>query len=184
MKADFAYWFFSQIFEAQFFINQDISWGVDLMWCGAAYQYNIAHGNTSINACSLIPLNILDRDTKQISKADGFHDRGSKLVNSWQYDPRFASWFSQANVTLRPKIYTARSIRKICEQLDRNVSDMSKCARVIHAEIVKHQESASNVENGLRTAVQHYLVSPFVTLLQKVGITKSSKGTVHSFGSE
>ncbi len=145
MKAEFADWFFSRIFQAQFFINQDISWGVDLMWCGAAHQYNIIHDNGKMNACSLIPLNILDRDTKQISKPDDFNMRGNELVKRWRSDPRFSSWFSKIplkhlsrfQLTLVPKQYTLRDVRRICAPLRKTKIDMSECGKKIHSVVVK-----------------------------------------------
>ena len=145
IKAEFADWFFSRIFQAQFFIHQDISWGVDLMWCGAAHQYNIIHDNGKMNACSLIPLNILDRDTKQISKPDDFNMRGNELVKRWRSDPRFSSWFSKIplkhlsrfQLTLVPKQYTLRDVQKICAPLGKTKIDMSECGKKIHSVVVK-----------------------------------------------
>ena len=140
MKSEFVHWFFSQIFQAEFFIHQDISWGIDLMWCGAAYQFNVAHDNDNVNACSIVPLNILDRDTKQISKADDFKSRGGDLVKIWRSDPRFSSWFSELNPSLTPNKYTIRRARKLCKELDENIVTLSQCGKAIISVVVKDYE--------------------------------------------
>ena len=131
MKSDFADWFFSQIFQSQYFLNQDISWGVDVMWCGAAYQYNIHHNNRNVNACSIVPLNILDRNTKQISKVDDFKDKGKELVKTWQHDPHFSSWFSKSNPSLIVKKL------KVCQESDTTLFNMNQCGKAIQSAIVK-----------------------------------------------
>ena len=132
MKSDFADWFFSQIFQSQYFLNQDISWGVDVMWCGAAYQYNIHNNNRNVNACSIVPLNILDRNTKQISKVDDFKEKGKELVKTWQHDPHFSSWFSKSNPSLIVKKF------KVCQESDTTLFNMNQCGKAIQSAIVKY----------------------------------------------
>lgn len=115
------------------------------MWCGAAHQYNIVHDDGNMNACSLIPLNSLDRDTKQISKPDDFNMRGNELVKRWRSDPRFSSWFSKYplkylswfQLTLVPNQYMLRDVNRICSPGDRRKVDMSECGKRIHSVFVK-----------------------------------------------
>lgn len=146
MKGQFAYWFFSRIFQARFFVDQNVSWGVDLMWCGAAYQYNTNHDNKDMNICSLIPLNILDRDTKQISKNNSFRVSGNQLVKRWEKDPRFSSWFSKSYLALSPKHYTLRDASRLCQpfytRLHTPKKTMSQCGKAIHAVVVKNYKNA------------------------------------------
>jgi len=104
MRVDFAAWFFGQVLTEEF-LGQTVNWGPDLMWCGAAHTSNGMHGPKSSSPCSLVSVNILDNDTKQIKKRScnsEFYKQGRVVVNRFQSNTTFSSWMS-ASLPLKPK---------------------------------------------------------------------------------
>ena len=112
LRADFASWFFAQVFMGEF-LDQSADWGPDLMWCGAAHTFNHIQGNVSSSPCSLISINALDRDTRQIVKTDGYFRQARKAVSKFHSNPIFSSWIN-ATHPLRPE-YSYRGLSRECK---------------------------------------------------------------------
>ena len=91
MNSSFAVWFFGEILSTEF-LSQDVDWGPDLMWCGAAYDYQQLNDMnlSQSQPCSLTSLNIKDMDKRQISKAKDvesyrtYVEKGNRVVNSFK----------------------------------------------------------------------------------------------------
>jgi GR25 family glycosyltransferase involved in LPS biosynthesis len=112
LRADFASWFFAQVFMGEF-LDQTTDWGPDLMWCGAAHTFNHIQGNVSSSPCSLISINALDKDTRQIARTDGYFRQGHRAVAILQSNPLFSSWIN-AN-PLSPS-YSYRGLSRECKK--------------------------------------------------------------------
>ena len=91
MRSDFAVWFFKQILSS-LFLSQHLSWGPDLMWCIAAYDYKTMIGPAEVSSpCSLVTLSALHVDTRQMNKQKDFVTKGKKVLKK----------FRDSNVTKR-----------------------------------------------------------------------------------
>lgn len=94
MIADFAVWFFRQILTNDF-LSQNVSWGPDLMWCSAAHDYGAkvksSEGKT-LTPCSLVSVNVIHTDTRQIAKSKDFVSRGNKVLNSFRKNSKTRRW--------------------------------------------------------------------------------------------
>ena len=118
MNSSFAVWFFDEILSTEF-LSQDVDWGPDLMWCGAAYDYqhlnnmNLSQGQP----CSLTSLNIKDMDKRQISKAKDvesyltYVEKGNQAVNSFKRKKLLLKYWIDASD--RPML-RYHSIREWC----------------------------------------------------------------------
>lgn len=138
MRSDFATWFFSQVLT-QDFIDQDIDWGPDLMWCGAAYEFRRAiHGNHySRIPCSLVPINIIHRDTKQIAKDDDDYTiKGNRIIDKFRTNPKFSRWID-GSMPLRPHRRFHEDVRETCEKIDSEMN-MNQCG-ILFAETTLYQ---------------------------------------------
>ena len=105
LRTDFFSWFFKQILTRSF-LSQDIDWGPDLMWCEAAHKFkhfnNFAGAKDSV-PCTLISVNVVDKDTKQISKAKkaethkSYVKEGNQVVETFKGNLLFKSWIDASN---------------------------------------------------------------------------------------
>lgn len=134
IRTDFAVWFFKRALTTHF-LSQDIDWGPDLMWCGAAHQFLVKHDvGQDFTPCSLHPLNIVDIDTKQIFQAkeeESFHayvERGNHVVTTFKKNPVFDLWIEGSN---RP-ILNFSSLKKWCRANFISTRPISNCLEKYH----------------------------------------------------
>ena len=109
LRSDFTSWFFPQILTEKYLNHQSIDWGPDKMWCGVAYAFNHMRGNESPSPCSLVSVNALHRDTKQIDKGltnmeDGssksYLQEGEKALNIFRCNPTFSTRWMNASSSI------------------------------------------------------------------------------------
>ena len=140
MNSSFAAWFFNEILTSEF-LSQDIDWGPDLMWCGAAYDYQQQINNSKRGyPCSLTSLNINDMDKNQIYKArktESHHlyvERGNQVVEDFITKKlTFKRWIEASN---RP-ILRYQLLREWCS-LHSMQKRISACLKEHHNEFFKN----------------------------------------------
>lgn len=113
LRADFASWFFAEAFMGEF-LDQNANWGPDLMWCGAAHTFNHIQGNVSSSPCSLIAINALDMDTRQIVKTDEYRWQGSRAISILQSNPIVSSWMNASHPL---SFDTLGKLSRVCESV-------------------------------------------------------------------
>lgn len=136
MKSSYAAWFFNEILTSEF-LSQDVDWGPDLMWCGAAYDYQqqVIESKRGY-PCSLTSLNINDMDKKQISETRKMEshrlyvERGNEIVQSFMKKKlTFKRWIEASN---RP-IIRYHLLRNRCS-LHSKHERISDCLKEYHNE--------------------------------------------------
>lgn len=146
MRVDFAAWFFGQILTEEF-IGQEVDWGPDIMWCGAAHAFNDMHKHKSSSPCSLVSVNILDNDTKQIelgrSFGSAFSKQGHAVVRRFQSNKTFSSWINTSSL-LSPGTIRLGGLIDWCKR--RNIPHLGKCG-IARAESAVSATEASIVSN-------------------------------------
>ena len=155
MNSSFAAWFFNEILTSDF-LSQDIDWGPDLMWCGAAYDYQQQINNPKRGyPCSLTSLNINDMDKRQISKAKDvesyltYVERGNQVVESFMTkNLTFKRWIEASN---RP-IIQYQLLREWCS-LHSKHKQISACLKDYHNEFFKKFTSSYMTQNETRDLV-------------------------------
>eukprot|EP00934_Nitzschia_sp_Nitz4_P005387 Nitzschia sp. Nitz4//scaffold210_size37948//3826//5925//NITZ4_007686-RA/size37948-processed-gene-0.46-mRNA-1//-1//CDS//3329541918//5377//frame0 len=91
MNGDFAGWFFDQVLTDTF-VGQKSAWGPDIMWCGAAKDWN-----PSAPSCYLVPVVSTHEDTQQIMKNSTTHKSGGlTMIETFRENPTFAGWMDTA----------------------------------------------------------------------------------------
>ena len=140
LRSDFSTWFFKKILTRHF-LSQDIDWGPDLMWCKAAYKYS--HFNHFAESkdfvpCTLISVNVVDKDTKQILKAketephQSYVKRGNQVVEKFKENCQLKGWIDASN---RP-VLNYRWLRQWC--LENSTHERTgDCLKDYHKERVK-----------------------------------------------
>ena len=156
MRVDFAAWFFGQILTEEF-LGQDVDWGPDLMWCGAAHAFNAMHGPKSSSPCSIVSVNILDNDTKQIEKGSlnsGFYKQGHAVVDRFQSNTVFSSWMN-ASLSLSPGTVRLGGLTGWCKR--RNFHHIGKCGIARAESTVSATEASivSNTQDGSKSEGRH-----------------------------
>ena len=155
MRVDFAAWFFGQVLTEEF-LGQTVSWGPDLMWCGAAHAFNGMYGPKSLSPCSLVSVNIQDKDTEQIEKGShngDFHNQGNAVKERFQSNKTFSSWMS-ASLPLSPKRFRLGDVLDWCKRKKFPHKSKSECG-------IARAESAVVVynDNDGRSSVDPILFS-------------------------
>jgi hypothetical protein len=156
LRADFASWFFSQVLTEEF-VDQSVSWGPDRMWCGAAYAFNSMHGIESSSPCSLVSLNALDKDTKQIDKGsakrkDGskeFNVQGELAENIFRSNPTFSGWMD-ASFSVTCGSSKSRELFRWCKERS-NHKSWSECGIAKATSAVRHvgENIFSNTDSSM-----------------------------------
>ena len=149
MNSSFAVWFFNGVLTTEF-LSQDVDWGPDLMWCGAAFDYrhlnnmNFRQGHP----CSLTSLNIKDLEKKQISQAKylesyrTYVERGNQVVDSFKIkNLLFKNWIDASD---RP-VLRYRSLREWCWQHSKK-KRVGDCLGDYHNERVEKYIGVYNFE--------------------------------------
>ena len=97
MMSDFAIWFFKQVLTNEF-LSQEVPWGLDLMWCGAALDYKSkVLGRQECIPCSLVSVNIVHRNTRQLLKPTSFIRHGKELINRFRKRNATKNWLQGNN---------------------------------------------------------------------------------------
>jgi len=97
MKSDFALWFFKRALTREF-LSQNVSWGPDLIWCGAAHDFLKNTNKSSEKAplpCSLVTVNVIHLNTKQIQKSKNFVLGGVKALEIFKKDSLTKNWIKE-----------------------------------------------------------------------------------------
>ena len=144
LRADFASWFFSQVLTEEF-VNQSVDWGPDCMWCGAAYVFNRMHRIASASPCSLISINALHKDTKQImdNKKIDKHSvkrQGEMALNIFRSNPTFSSWMD-ASSSVSVAISSLRELSRWCKARGMHTS-YRECGIAKATSAVRHVEGS------------------------------------------
>jgi len=164
MRVDFAAWFFGQVLTEEF-LGQTVSWGPDLMWCGAAHAFNVMHGPKSSSPCSLVSVNILDNDTKQIEKGSpngdffnhDFLNQGNAVIARFQSNTTFSSWMS-ASLPLSPNKNRFGDLVDWCKRKNFPHKSKSECGIARAESAVSATEASivpiSNTHDGSKSELK------------------------------
>ena len=113
MRSDFGIWFFKQVLTPEF-LSQDLDWGPDLMWCGAANDYlDRFMVDAGHSACLLVSVNILHRNTRQLIKPNNsdYVSKGNQVIEKLKLRSfNFEKWIEASN---RPTM-KYRQLRNWC----------------------------------------------------------------------
>lgn len=132
LSTNFSIWYFSQVLTDEF-LGQVTDWGPDMMWCGAAHSYHMSQmGNYSSSVCSLIPLNILHANTKQLQSDKSYSRLGRKTMRRFKENSTFLTWISA-----RPRPYYCEEMLKRCKTVDGHSNSNSDCAIKVSDDSVK-----------------------------------------------
>lgn len=149
IRSDFALWYFRQVLT-DFFLEQETDWGVDMMWCGAAYGFQDFDENAfSSSPCSLVPANILHKDTKQIARSSGLGDysmKGHRVVDRFRENARFSSWID-ASFILSPS-HKLDTVLGWCRRRQLPYKMKSKCG------IARAQSAVGGVDASILSSPQ------------------------------
>ena len=140
MKADFAIWFFRQALIPDF-LSQDADWGPDLMWCGAAHDYQCSIGQASKEEtpCSLTSVNAIHMDQKQIIKTEDYKKSGKKVLRMYRRNNITRHWLA---VHLQSR-YKYKEISAWCKQEKRRLPVRSNCLKEFHLQKIRMYQNNS-----------------------------------------
>jgi GR25 family glycosyltransferase involved in LPS biosynthesis len=135
LPGDFGEWFFSQILTDEF-LNQLSSWGPDLMWCGAAKDYN-----STRTACNLVPVVSLHDETRQIAKSTPQeHERHLKsshqVLDGFRNNTVFGKWMSKSD----------KWVKLIVDAKQAEI--MKRCKLLLHSEDFDIRKCISIAQDG------------------------------------
>lgn len=83
----FAEWFFSRLLTEDYLATTRSNWGVDLLWCGAAKEFDPAR-----SSCLLVPYVSVHEDTRKLQKTKvSFYEQGWMAIA--RLHESFEPWF-------------------------------------------------------------------------------------------
>lgn len=112
MNSNFAVWFFDQIED---YMDDEIDYGIDNMWCGAAEEFGRAHSTSHTASCILAQVSIHDDYAMRTHKNEEIHKAQLAAMKRYEENDMFARWAKMSS-KFRPFTRKIQEIHEICKR--------------------------------------------------------------------